>query len=96
MYMAVSNSRLPKEVSIISIHALPSAIETAPAAQSQINSVNIGRQSVLAMTPRGSARECVQMVTSRRHPVKDNFSKVPHRFRSLAIHASCDTRMRVL
>ena len=96
MYMAVSNSRLPKEVSISSIHALPSAIETAPAAQSQINSVNIGMQSVLAMTPHGSARECVERATSRRHSFKDNFSKVPHRSRSLAIHASCDTRMRVL
>ena len=94
--MAVSNSRLPKEVSISSGHVLPSSIETAPAAQSQINSVNIGRHSILAMTPRGSARECVERVTSRRHPFKDNFSKVPHRSRSLAIHESCDTRMRVL
>ena len=94
--MAVSNSRLPMGVSISSRHALPSAVETAPAAQSQINSVNIGRQSVLAMTPLGSARECVERVTTRRHPFKDDFSKVPHRSRSLAIHASCDTRMRVL
>jgi hypothetical protein len=53
MYMAVSNSRLPMEVSISSIHELPSAVETAPAAQSQINSVNTRRQSVLAMIPRG-------------------------------------------